>query len=374
MRAAPVTRFTVGPSATEPPEARGTARDGIRLMVAADGHPVRHRRFPDLPAALSEGDLVVVNTSDTEPAAVPGRRVDGRPVLLHVSGPARPAPTSSAGGSHAAPAASGTLVELRTPDGHRVADAVAGETLSLPAGVVATLSAGYPDAGVRTGSRLWRAAIPVEGGVRSWLAAVGDPIRYSYVPRRWPLADYRTVFAAPVPGEFGSAEMPSAGRPFTTAVLDGLRARGIGVAEIVLHTGVSSPEADEVPLPERYRVPAATAAAVAAARARGGRVVAVGTTVTRALETAADPDGTVRAARGWTDLVLGPDHPARIVDGLVTGWHEPGASHLLLLEAVAGAELVGRAYAAADERDYRWHEFGDSCLLLPSRTVTRRAR
>ena len=165
--------------------------------------------------------------------------------------------------------------------------------------------------------------------------------------------------------EMPSAEMPSAGRPFTHAVLSGLLARGVRVAEVVLHTGVSSPEAGETPLPERFRVPPAAAGAVNATRAAGGRIVAVGTTVTRALESATTADGTVRAAGGWTELVLGPDRPARVVDGLVTGWHEPEASHLLLLTAVAGPHLVERAYAAALEHRYLWHEFGDSCLLLP---------
>jgi S-adenosylmethionine:tRNA ribosyltransferase-isomerase len=166
--------------------------------------------------------------------------------------------------------------------------------------------------------------------------------------------------------------MPSAGRPVSATVLDGLRARGVGVATVVLHTGVSSLEAGETPLPERYAVPAATADAVAATRAAGGRVIAVGTTVTRALETVADRDGRVRAGRGWTELVLGPDRPAQAVDGLVTGWHEPQASHLLLLEAVAGRALVERAYAAAVDRRYLWHEFGDSCLLLPPKIAARR--
>jgi S-adenosylmethionine:tRNA ribosyltransferase-isomerase len=112
-------------------------------------------------------------------------------------------------------------------------------------------------------------------------------------------------------------------------------------------------------------VPEATARLVNATRAAGGRVVAVGTTVTRALESAAEPDGTVRGRSGWTDLVLGPERPARAVNGLVTGWHAPGASHLALLTAVAGPDLVGRAYAEALRLEYRWHEFGDSCLLLP---------
>jgi S-adenosylmethionine:tRNA ribosyltransferase-isomerase len=351
------TTFTVPPelSATEPPEARGVPRDGVRLLVARGRRPLQHTTFRSLSRALRRGDLLVVNTSDTEPAAVEGHRGDGAPVTLHISGPA---PDDS------------FVVELRTPDGRRVADGRAGESVRLPRGVVASLLTGHPDPWVAEGSRLWRARIPVAGGLRPWLTEVGRPIRYSYLHGDWPIDAYRTVFAKPGP-EFASAEMPSAGRPFTPAVLSDLHSGGIGVAELVLHTGVSSLEAGEVPLPERYRVPAATADTVNATRAAGGRVVAVGTTVTRALETVADPAGHVRAGAGWTHLVLGPDRSARVVDGLVTGWHEPMASHLLLLEAVAGARLVGRAYSAAVDRRYLWHEFGDSCLLLAPRTTHR---
>ena len=344
-------------SAVEPPEARGLSRDQVRLLVAEPDR-LRHLRFTDLPSALRPGDLLVVNTSDTEPAAVDGHRPDGRPVAVHVSGPA--------------PAGDGWIVELRATDGARVHDAAAGERIELPRGVVLTLLAGHPDATVGSGSRLWLAgfdpgSVPgprPAGDLPSYLRTAGRPIRYSYLRGSWPLGHYRTVFAEP-DGGFASAEMPSAARPFTPAVLDGLAARGVAVARVVLHTGVSSPEAGETPLPERFTVPRATARAVEATRAAGGRVVAVGTTATRALETVADPGGRVRAGRGWTDLVLGPDRPARAVDGLLTGWHEPQASHLLLLAAVAGPALVDRAYAAAVDRGYRWHEFGDSCLLLP---------
>ncbi len=362
MRGAPTTRFVL-PSGLEA-DAPPPRRDGVRLMVARDRRPLRHGRFTDLPAALRPGDLVVVNTSDTEPAAVDGVRDDGRPVVLHLSGPARGGPAAT-GGTF--------VVELRTPDGRRIGDGRAGEAVHLPRGVAAVLVAGYPDSRVRRGSRLWRARIPVEGGVPGWLAVVGRPIRYAHESGPSPLDEHRTLFSTPGPG-FASAEAPSAGRPFTPAVVRALRARGIGIAPLVLHTGVSSLEADEVPLPERYDVPATTAAVVDATRAAGGRIVAVGTTVTRALETVADEDGALRAGSGWTGLVLGPDRPARVVSGLVTGWHEPEASHLLLLEAVAGPRLVGRAYAAAVERGYRWHEFGDSCLLLPAPRTTGRAR
>ncbi|WP_308259234.1 S-adenosylmethionine:tRNA ribosyltransferase-isomerase [Pseudonocardia sp. H11422] len=387
-RATAATRFVLPAelSAAEPAEARGSARDEVRLLVARADRPVAHRRFRDLPAALAPGDLVVVNTSPTAPAAVDGLRSPAapwpRPERDRPAAGMQSAPGGTRRGAHSAPggtrpvvvhvsgpvpggAADELVVELRSPAGGRVRDGAAGERIALPGRVTATLLAGHPDPAIRTGSRLWRARLDVPGGPGRWLERVGRPISYSYLRGRWPIEAYQTVFAQPVRhGELPSAEMPSAGRPFTRGVLDGFAARGIGVAEIVLHTGVSSLEADEVPLPERYRVPVATADAVNAARARAGRIIAVGTTVTRALETVTGPDGVVRAGAGWTDLVLGPDRPARAADGIVTGWHEPEASHLLLLEAVAGPDLVGRAYAAALEHGYLWHEFGDSCLLL----------
>ena len=174
------------------------------------------------------------------------------------------------------------------------------------------------------------------------------------------------MYAAPVgPGELGSAEMASAGRPFTDRVLVRLMARGVAVLPLVLHTGVSSPELHEPPAPERFAVPAATARIVTDARAHGGRVVAVGTTVTRALESATGEDGVTRPASGWTDLVLGPDQPARVVNGLLTGLHAPQASHLQLLAAVAGVDLVDQAYRSAVAAHLLWHEFGDSMLFLP---------
>jgi S-adenosylmethionine:tRNA ribosyltransferase-isomerase len=193
------------------------------------------------------------------------------------------------------------------------------------------------------------------------VAAHGRPIRYAHQPDPRPLADHQTIFAS-VPG---SAEMPSAGRPFSPRVLHALAARGVGVAAILLHTGVSSQERGERPYPERFAVSATTAARVNAARRASGRVIAVGTTVTRALETAATPDGGVVAASCWTSLTITPERGVRSIDGLITGWHEPEASHLLLLEAVGGRALVERSYAAAAALRYRWHEFGDSHLLLP---------
>jgi S-adenosylmethionine:tRNA ribosyltransferase-isomerase len=337
---APAFELPAALEAHEPPEARGLARDDVRLLVASrrDGS-IAHARFHDLPELLAPGDLVVVNTSGTLPAAVAVRRGDGVPAELRFSTPD--------------PAAPGRwVVELRTADGREPIAARPHELLRLPGGAYAEIEAPYAD-----GERLWIARVD---GVPELLARHGHPIRYGYVREEWPLDAYQTTFAT----EPGSAEMPSAGRPFTAEIVTRLVAAGVHVAPIVLHCGVSSPERHETPYPERYEVPEATARLVNAVHWWGGRVIAVGTTVVRALETVAAPDGSVGAGAGWTGLVIGPDRGLRAVDGLITGWHEPEASHLQLLEAVAGPELLERSYAEALEHGYLWHEFGDSHLVL----------
>ncbi|MGH8774501.1 MAG: S-adenosylmethionine:tRNA ribosyltransferase-isomerase [Jiangellaceae bacterium] len=342
----PATRFTLPPGsdATAPPERRGVPRDGVKLLVARPGG-IEHRRFRDLPDLLSPGDLVVVNTSATLPAAVNGLRTDGRPAPVHVS-------TVLDDGTW--------VVEVRRVDGTGPdLDVQPGEELVLP-DLRLRLTAPYPDPAAFE-SRLWQAAVTPPTVLAVYLAGHGRPIGYRYLAGRYPLADHQTIFAA----RPGSAEMASAGRPFTASLLVRLATRGITVAPITLHAGVSSAELHEPPLPERFDVPDDTARLVRSARGARRRVVAVGTTAVRALEAATGPDATVRAASGWTNLVLGPDRPARAVTGLVTGLHAPEASHLLLLEAVAGPDLVRAAYEAAVEGRYLWHEFGDSTLFLP---------
>jgi S-adenosylmethionine:tRNA ribosyltransferase-isomerase len=349
----PRTRFTVPADqhATRPPEAEGRGRDEVRLLVATpDG--LRDRQFTHLPQVLRPGDLLVVNTSRAVPSAVDAHRSDGSPVVIHVAGPR--------------PTGAGTwVIELRHPDGSGpVEDGRAGEVLTTSAGARIVLRRPADP----TGARLWSATLRVPAsergsGVVDHLRRVGRPITYGHLDGRYDETAYETVFGR----HWGSAEMPSAARPFTDALVTELVVRGVHLAPVLLHTGLSSPEAGEAPQPERYEVPPATAALADHVRGRGGRIVAVGTTVTRALETAAQADGSVQAGAGWTDLVLGPDRPARVVDGLLTGWHEPDASHLLLLEAVAGPALVGAAYDAAVATGHRWHEFGDACLFLPGR-------
>lgn len=339
-------------SATEPPEARGASRDDVRLLVAS-ATGLRHTHFRSFADQLAPGDLVVVNCSATLAAAVDGIRAgappSGRRVTAHFSTRLDERTW---------------LIEFRPAVGATgpVADIDTGEEITLVGGAVVVPRSAGPGAADQP-TRLWRTRVqlPEAADVAGYLAEHGRPITYGYVRGRYPLVDYQTVFAR----ESGSAEMPSAGRPFTTRIVTDLATRGVTVAPITLHTGVSSLEEGEPPLPEPFSVPDSTARLVEQTRRFGGRIVAVGTTVTRALETVAHSDGTVDAGAGWTDLVLGPGRPARVVNGLVTGWHAPGASHLLLLEAVAGPALVASAYSAALAERYRWHEFGDSCLLLP---------
>jgi S-adenosylmethionine:tRNA ribosyltransferase-isomerase len=335
--------------AAEPPEARGLERDEVRLLVAEDEH-LHHARFLDLPDFLGPGDLLVVNASATLPAALDAARESGERVALHLS---TPLPGNGPAPIKAGDVTPHWVVELRR-DNARVRDARAGEILELPACGHARLIAPYLSAG-----RLWVAALAPPAPLSAYLAEHGRPIAYRHTHGAWPLRDYQSIFAT----EPGSAEMPSAGRPFSPRLMQALRARGVEVARVVLHTGVSSLERGELPYPERYRIPPETAAAVNAAK----RTIAVGTTVVRALETVAAPDGTVAAAEGWTRLTITPERGVRAVDGLITGWHEPDASHLLMLEAIAGRETIERSYRAALEHGYLWHEFGDSHLLLRDR-------
>jgi len=358
--------FTLTPAheADAPPEARGLERDGVRLLVAQrNRRALVHDRFRGLPAHLRAGDLLVVNTSATIPAALPATRADGTAVDLHLSTPVAGAVETSRGRVVVAPEARSAgletarprwVVELRRA-GARFRSAGAGERFALPAGGSAELVASYLSPG-----RLWIAALDLPLPLERYLAEHGRPIAYGHRSRPRPLRDFQTIFAE----EPGSAEMPSAGRPFTRRVLDDLLARGVQVAPLVLHTGVASLERGERPYPERYRVSATTATRVNAHHAAGGRVIAVGTTVVRALETVAAPDGRVEPGTGWTGLMITPERGVRAIDGLITGWHEPDASHLLMLEAVGGRDLIERSYGAALAAGYRWHEFGDSHLIL----------
>lgn len=341
-----------------PAEQRGAGRDDVRLLVSR-GQEVSHHAFRELPGQLRAGDVLVVNTSPTLAAAVNGR-VGGERVVVHFS-------TRGEDGRWA--------VELRRPDGTGATvprrGGPAGAVVRLPDGSRLVLEEplggprGYgPGAlGATAGARLWWARVSVE--VAGLLRRYGRPIRYGYTERDQPLSAYQTVFAVDSPDGSGSAEMPSAARPFTARMVAALVSRGVQFAPVTLHTGVASAEAHEPPYPERFAVPRTTAWLVNAARAAGGLVVAVGTTSVRALESSVGADGVVREAAGWTDLVVTPQRGVRVVDGLLTGLHEPEASHLLMLEAIAGRASLQSGYAQALRHRYLWHEFGDVHLLLP---------
>ena len=317
------------------------ARDDVRLLVSdrSDGSIV-HSRFRALPNFLAPGDLLVVNTSATLPAALAAERADGTVLELRLSTPARGL-------------AQHWIVELRRGDAPFAAGEI-GEQLRLPAGATASIVAPY------AAPRLWLAELDLPEPIEAYLAEHGRPIRYRYVPRDWPLSAYQNVYAV----ESGSAEMPSAGRPFTHEMVTQLVAQGVLVAPITLHTGVSSQERHERPYAERYSVPEHTAGLVNAVRGWAGRVIATGTTVVRALETVAQPDGTVATGEGWTNLVVTPERGLWAIDGLLTGLHEPTSSHVDVLRAAAGDELLADSYDAALQNGYHWHEFGDSHLIL----------
>ena len=328
-----------------PPEARGLTRDAVRMMVAHrhDGSLV-HATFSELPAYLDDGDLVVVNTSGTLAASVPATDAAGRSFSVHLS--------------TTLPAGLWT-VELRAGDGPWFG-ASAGESFSLPGGGQVVLLTPY--ASHADGVRLWVATVDVPEPLHRYLAVHGRPIRYGYVQGEWPISMYQNVYAT----EPGSAEMPSAGRPFTPEVITRLVARGIGVAPIVLHTGVASPEASEPPYPEHFRVSAVDRAPGQrdAPGRRTGRSPSGRRSSGRSRRSSTATGWSVRAS-GWTETVVTPDRVVRSVDGLLTGWHEPEASHLAMLEAIAGRELLERSYAAALDEGYLWHEFGDVHLVLP---------
>jgi S-adenosylmethionine:tRNA ribosyltransferase-isomerase len=348
--------------AGEPPEARGLRRDEVRLMVSyLDDNRIVHSRFGDLPEFLEAGDTLVVNTSGTMNAALPAERSDGSPLTVHLS-------------THLP--ADLWVVELRSSSGDEpVLDGKSGEVLSLPEDASMVLQTPYLSERrqrAEESNRLWISTLNLPVNLNDYLDRFGSPIRYRYVRESWPAGYYQTVYAT----EVGSAEMPSAGRAFTPELITRLVANGVRVVPLILHTGVASLEDDEPPYEEFYRVPPETAAAINAARAAGRRVVAIGTTVVRALETVTDRDGSTHPGEGWTDVFITPEHGIRSVDAMLTGLHEPRSTHLSMLEALVGSvsacplatsgtDHLEVAYSEALKRDYLWHEFGDLHLILP---------
>ena len=340
--------------ASAPPEARGLRRDQVRLMVSSySTDQVTHTRFYNFHRFLNEGDVLVINTSRTRNSALLATRADGTILELHLS-------------IHLDDDL--WTVEVRSMDEagktKHFEDVHPGELFSLPDTATAVLQEPYVSEcndNTKQSQTLWLAKVKLPKDVDEYLSRYGFPIRYNYVKERWPLSFYQTVYGT----ETGSAEMPSAGRPFTTRILKRLEGKGIKIAPLMLHTGVSNLETHEPPYKEYYRVSLETAQIVNEARAAGKRIVAVGTTAIRALESVTNGDGKTHAGEGWTCLVVTPQRGLRAVNALLTGMHEPEASHLAMLEALAGVSHIQVAYAEALRKGYLWHEFGDLHLILP---------
>lgn len=330
----------------KPTEERGLSRDEVRLLVTSGGGSIQHNKFYQLDDFLEAGDVLVVNTSATQPAALATLLPDGTEGMMHLG--------TDLGEQE-------WLVEVRAVKGEKTIrwhEGVAGVLLQLPGGISARLEHRfYKDRALLS---LWRAGFS-EPVTARYLTKYGTPIRYDHLKDRYPLDYYQTFFSF----HPGSSEMPSASRGFTPSLVNRLLNKGVVFAPLLLHTGVSSLEEDEPPYPEFMEIDPLTCSIIYRARSAGKRVIAVGTTAVRAVETAAMKDGVPRPYRGWTELYIHEGFQMQVVDGMITGFHEPRASHLHMLLALAGPEHVERAYAAALENQYYWHQFGDLHLILP---------
>lgn len=326
-------------NARMPAEYRGIQRDHVRLMtldtVTGD---CSHNFFNKLGSYLVEGDLLVLNNSRTIPAVLKGKR-GKQTIEIRLS----------------------RKLSDREWEALIVGGVITvGEKIDLPGGLTATIT------GLGTEAPLIVLSFSKSGlDLLEIFYQYGEPLHYEYIETPWPIEMYQTVYAS-VPG---SVEMPSAGRAFTWRLLNMLKGKGVNIAYIQLHAGLSYYGNDRWPHPnkhlEEFCVPVKTAELINKTRKNNGRVIAVGTTVVRALETAVNTDGNVEPQEGITSLYIQKGYPLKAVDGLITGFHEPEASHLDLLSAFIDKGLLMKAYKKALADGYLWHEFGDMNLILP---------
>jgi S-adenosylmethionine:tRNA ribosyltransferase-isomerase len=336
-------------SAKEPPERRGIARDRVRLLVIERAtHEVVHTRFDHLGEYLRAGDLLVFNSSRTLPAALDGCGAPEGPCIELRLAEHLPDDTWLALllCQRGDPFGCGLRTGMQIVFDENLIGSVLEQDKRIP--------------------RLWRVRFSKSGTeLLDALYRLGRPVRYEYVAAPWDLDYYQTVYAR----EPGSAEMPSAGRAFTWQLLFDLKRRGVRVAYIVLHTGLSSYMDDDLDAQhpaseEEFFIGPQAAERINHARAHGHRIIAVGTTVVRALESVADDDGLIRPGHGYTSLRITARHQLATVNGLLTGLHEPEASHLDLLTAFLPAAAIRTTYEDAVQRGYLWHEFGDLNLIM----------
>lgn len=336
-------------NAKEPPEKRGIARDHVKLMVIDRGDKrVTHSRFDHLGEFLKPGDLLIFNSSRTLPASLKGC---------------------------GAPA--GPCIEVRLaqhlPDDSWLALLICQRgdpfTCGLRAGMTIDLGLDLFAEVERIDDRiprLWKLRFSKSGTeLIDMIYRIGQPIRYEYISSPWDLDYYQTVYAK----EPGSAEMPSAGRAFTWKMLFDLKKQGIDSAYLTLHTGLSTYmddllDSQHPASEEEYFISENTSGKINRAHENQGRVIAVGTTVVRALEAAATEPGRIEPGHNYTRLHINGNHKLNIVHGLITGFHEPEASHLDLLSAFIPSAYIGAAYNEAISLGYLWHEFGDLNLII----------
>ena len=333
-------------SCPPPTEDRGLQRDEVRLLVTNKAGESFHDTFYHLDKYLDPGDVLVINTSAMIPAALPIRLQNGEEARLHLS--------TRLGANQ-------WLVEIRQLIGNKTErwrEGKPGMVFHLPHGGSFVLDHRFYKEDHLLD--LWIGDLYQPGDLDDYLNRHAAPIKYTQLNNPFPLSYYQTYFSF----QAGSSEMPSAGRGFTQRLMQKLVQKGVVIAPILLHTGVSSLETNEKPYPEYMEVNPISALLINQAREEGRRVIAVGTTAIRAIETAADINGRVQAFKGNTELYIEHDHHLKVTDGLLTGFHEPNASHLNILQSVGGYDQIEKAYQIAIGSGYYWHQFGDLHLVL----------
>ena len=336
-------------SATKPPELRGINRDEVKLLIInRNDYMTYHSTFNHLSDFLRSGDLLIFNSSRTLPASLKTiNKGKGKPSEVRLA-------------EHL-PDDTWLVLFLFDKETPKNSLIKCGQKIEFESDLTAVVE--KPDS---HNPRLWKIKFSKTGAALiDIFYMIGKPIRYGYISAPLPLEYYMTVFAI----DPGSSEMPSAGRAFTWKMLFDLKNKNIGTSFLTLHTGLSSYMDDDlsathVVSEEEYFIPAGTASRIRTAKAKGGRIIAVGTTVVRALESSASLTGKVVAGHSYTNLKITGEHKLKIANGLITGFHEPQASHLDLISAFLNPSQIREAYEQAIERKYLWHEFGDLCLIV----------
>jgi S-adenosylmethionine:tRNA ribosyltransferase-isomerase len=331
----------------KPTEERNLARDEVRLLITEGSGQIEHTTFNHFPLFLQKGDVLVVNTSATIPAALPVSLPGGRQGRLHISTKLHDRRW---------------LVEIREITGNKTKrwhEGAEGMVFQLPSSTSVILKHRFYKN--EQWLHLWVVEFNLHQSMQNYLSVNATPVQYEKLDRQYPLSYYQTFFSF----HPGSSEMPSAGRGFTPGLIETLLKKGVALAPVILHTGISSLEENETPYPEYMEVDPVTAALINTAKSQGRRIIAVGTTAIRAIETAVNNEGIVLSYRGNTELFIDESYAMKVIDGLLTGFHEPRASHLNMLQSVAGFEHIDRAYKEAIQAGYYWHQFGDMHLILP---------